>query len=75
MLIVVVDVVFVEGIVVVVVVHLDQFFEEQRLGALGRRLLVEVLGGVTERVQKTFGSGLFLFPQNLDAALHVDVRA
>ena len=75
MLIVVVDVVFVEGIVVVVVVHLDQFFEEQRLGALGRRLLVEVLRGVAERVQKTFGSGLFLFPQNLDAALHVDVRA
>ena len=75
MLIVVVDVVFVEGIVVVVVVHLDQLFEEQRLGALGRRLLVEVLGGVAERVQKTFGSGLFLFPQNLDAALHVDVRA
>ena len=75
MLIVVVDFVFVEGIVVVVVVHLDQFFEEQRLGALGRRLLVEVLGGVAERVQKTFGSGLFLFPQNLDAALHVDVRA
>ena len=75
MLIVVVDVVVVEGIVVVVVVHLDQLFEEQRLGALGRRLLVEVLRGVAERVQKTFGSGLFLFPQNLDAALHVDVRA
>ncbi len=34
-----------------------------------------MFGGVAKRIDQTLGSGPFLFSQDLDAALHVDVRS
>ena len=52
-----------------------QLLVEQRLGALGRVVLVEVLGRVAERVQKALGAALVLVTENFDAAFNINSRA
>ncbi len=54
---------------------LRHLLKEKRFGALRSRVFVQMFGGIAKRIDQTLGSGPFLFSQDLDAALHVDVRS